>query len=467
MRRFSLSSGLLLLSAACAIHINDAPSPASPSTAAPRPAPAPAPVAPAPVAPVAHVAPPPATPVAPATTALSLHPTFRGVAPVNVATRPRYAPSTTPATPPPQEPPPAILAKLRANPSKTCGAHEVAPGVWVHIDCEKYTPVTSAKMHATFKKARLFRQGMLRADDAAAHLPRMTSDRGDAALPASVDHRADGLEGPIKYQGQVGACSGFGLSAAMDNAIRRLGKNETTSAAQVWANYGKPGMALAGDSNYQKGIVSVDAWPFDGAEACRFTVFDPDPRAYPCGDYYSVKQGSARTDPSAMKKVTDANGSGHFKLVAFDSIPDHPANIPDIMATLATGADLWIALELDIDYWRDSALGADKSIRDCVRCGETHAVALAGYRTTAKGRQFLIHNSWGTSWGEGGYAWVSENAIKHHMWWPYKVTMAEVGGHTSLLTDDDCAEDELVDSVTGDCGKICPDDGRPAGGKCG
>jgi Papain family cysteine protease len=454
MRRSSLFLAVLLLSAACAIHINDGPPAAAPPVAAtPRPAPAPAPV-PAPVA-------------SPPSTAVPAHLAFRGVAPVHMATRPHYAPSLTPATPPQPPPNATVLAKLKANPSRTCGAHEVAPGVWVNIDCEPYTRVTSAKMHATFRKARLFRQGMLRADDASTSPARSTSDRGEAALPAAVDHRADGLEGPIKYQGQVGACSGFGLSAAMDNAIRRLGKTDTTSAAQVWANYGKPGMALAGDSNFQKGIVSVDAWPFDGAEACRFTVFDPDPRMYPCGDYYNVKQGSARSDPSSMKKVTDANAAGHFKLVAFDSIPDHPANIPDIMATLATGADLWIALELDIDYWRDSALAADKSIHDCVRCGETHAVALAGYRTTPTGRQFLIHNSWGTSWGDGGYAWVSENAVKNHMWWPYKVTMAEVGGHTSLLTDDDCAEDELVDSVTGDCGKICPDDSRPASGKCG
>jgi hypothetical protein len=254
----------------------------------------------------------------------------------------------------------------------------------------------------------------------------------------------------------------------MDNANRRLGRELATSPAQVWAHYGKPSMDLAGDSNLQKGIVSWDDWPYTGKEACLYEVFDPDPRAYPCGDYYGVKQGSGRTDPGLLKKITDNDAKGTFKLTAIDRLPDHPANIPDLMATIASGVDLWVALELDIDFWRDSALLADKSIKDCVECRETHAVTLAGYRTNSNGRQFLLHNSWGTSWGDGGYAWVSENAVKNHMWWPYKVTMAPAGGNPSdfQLTDDDCAEDELIDSVTGQCAKMCADDSRPTGGRC-
>jgi hypothetical protein len=36
----------------------------------------------------------------------------------------------------------------------------------------------------------------------------------------------------------------------------------------------------------------------------------------------------------------------------------------------------------------------------------------------------------------------------------------------NALTDDDCGENELVDSVTGQCAAMCPDDSRPANGKC-
>ena len=40
-----------------------------------------------------------------------------------------------------------------------------------------------------------------------------------------------------------------------------------------------------------------------------------------------------------------------------------------------------------------------------------HAVTMAGYRETPQGRQFLLHNNWGTSWGDKGYGWISEAMV--------------------------------------------------------
>ena len=62
-----------------------------------------------------------------------------------------------------------------------------------------------------------------------------------AALPDGVDHRNDGTEGPIKDQGQVGSCTSFSLSSAMDNAIRRQNKSDTISSLHIWSHYGYPG----------------------------------------------------------------------------------------------------------------------------------------------------------------------------------------------------------------------------------
>lgn len=36
----------------------------------------------------------------------------------------------------------------------------------------------------------------------------------------------------------------------------------------------------------------------------------------------------------------------------------------------------------------------------------------------------------------------------------------------NALTDDDCSATQLVDSVTGQCAQMCPDDSRPANGQC-
>lgn len=38
-----------------------------------------------------------------------------------------------------------------------------------------------------------------------------------------------------------------------------------------------------------------------------------------------------------------------------------------------------------------------------------HAVVTVGYGNAASGRCFLIRNSWGSSWGDNGYAWIAED----------------------------------------------------------
>ena len=52
------------------------------------------------------------------------------------------------------------------------------------------------------------------------------------------------------------------------------------------------------------------------------------------------------------------------------------------------------------------------------------AVTPSRWRATARPRtatQFLVHNNWGTSWGDGGYGWVSEAMVQKWMNFAYKV----------------------------------------------
>jgi hypothetical protein len=179
------------------------------------------------------------------------------------------------------------------------------------------------------------------------------------------------------------------------------------------------------------------------------------------------------------------------------------------------------------DAWTGPQVQSSGVVPDWSSEDGGHAVVLAGYRVTPSGRQFLVHNSWGPSWGDHGYGWISEAMIKSHAQYAYTVkvvdkaanvppptpvpaqqpngsescpagftivpgvplcqkacsTSADCGAGaqcarltqqagptvcvtTNPLTDDDCGEGELVDLVTGQCAAACANGGRPAAGLC-
>ena len=41
-----------------------------------------------------------------------------------------------------------------------------------------------------------------------------------------------------------------------------------------------------------------------------------------------------------------------------------------------------------------------------------HAMVIIGYKVTANGLLFLVRNSWGTDWRDGGYCWMTEDYIR-------------------------------------------------------
>ncbi|MEA2753651.1 MAG: hypothetical protein QOI41_7794 [Myxococcales bacterium] len=389
----------------------------------------------------------------------------------------------------------SALQSLASRNPKACGLLQVAPGVFARIDCQAYSPSTRAVAHLSPRKALALtnhttqwqplqffglriQQGLAQGFSkgifqrpvngtqqgvaGASNAPVIVAD----AVPGTVDHRAQNLEGPIKDQGPVGACTAFSLSTTIDNAAIRAGKMQAGSGSQasspnhVWSGYGFPQMGAAADATLNRPLSTLAVWGASFSEECKISTPDDD-----CGSAVSppVVPGTFRTDPLIQAKMRTADASPVYRVVGFDKLDTQPVQIDQLTQTLASGADLWVALRIDGFAW--SKVKKDGIIPDWNAPNGGHAVTLAGYRQTANGKQFLVHNNWGTSWGEGGYAWLSEAMVQQWMNFAYKVRI-DGGVPPANLTDDDCGADEMVDVAKGTCAPICPDNSRPNNG-CG
>ena len=185
---------------------------------------------------------------------------------------------------------PINLAALQGLLGTRCAPREVAPGEYATLDCGVSRWVSRA----------------------VAYLPRLSIATGP--LPAAVDHRGSGTEGPIKSQGAVGACTAFSLSSTMDNAVRRMGRGDVIAPLHVWSRYGIPEMGTAGDENVDKTLSLESTWPYDPAQACEL---DREPLDS-CGRAYGVTPGSAGADSALQARKTAADAQGRYRLVAVE-----------------------------------------------------------------------------------------------------------------------------------------------------
>lgn len=373
--------------------------------------------------------------------------------------------------------PPNAIA-LRALQTSPCAPEEVAPGVWASFDCSNPEPMRRAS----------------------AFVQRFQAFAGP--LPIVVDHRAFGLEGPVKDQGAVGACTAFSLSTAMESAVRRMGRQDVISPLHIWSKYGIPMMGLAGDQNVEERIALEPSWPYDPVKACKLTRQPLDS----CGSAYGVASGTGVFDPRLRAEQKVADAAGRYRLVSVEQLNTSPVSPQEIAAVLASGDDLWASFWVDTNAWKHRSL-SNGVIPEYQRRGSSgHAVVIAGYRTIGLSRQFLIHNSWSERWGEGGYGWISESMVVRHLRAAYRVRVADASGAAppappspqpqpppagdcpsgqakapvfgvclpaipgfSIPTPPvpgACAQGQVLDLMTGQCAPACPGGASAVGGLC-
>uniref|UniRef100_A0A3Q3MEC7 Cathepsin 12 n=1 Tax=Mastacembelus armatus TaxID=205130 RepID=A0A3Q3MEC7_9TELE len=191
----------------------------------------------------------------------------------------------------------------------------------------------------------------------------------------SVDYRNMGYVTEVKDQGFCGSCWAFSTTGAIEGQMYKrtgqlvsLSEQNLVDCSRPYGTFGCNGawMANAFDYVINNGLQSTNTYPYTSD-------------TQPC--YYD--------STLAVAHITD-----------YRFIPkgDEQA-LADAVATIGP-----ITVAIDADH--ASFLFYSSGIYDEPSCNPnnlSHAVLLVGYGSEAGQDYWIIKNSWGTSWGEGGY----------------------------------------------------------------
>jgi hypothetical protein len=274
-------------------------------------------------------------------------------------------------------------------------------------------------------------------------------------LPQVVDHRADATEGPVRKQTGP-QCTAFAFTSALDHAYSRwTGQPGHFSVMQVWARYDVLHEHAAADDNAGTTIADESSWPYDGKVATSWMKCPAQP-----------KPGQVCGKPIDSARLTQVDGQAIAEITQIEALSTTELDL--VREKLAGGQDVTVAVRLP-SFALAGEPGA-KYVLGVPADGSTkppkigHEILLAGYAMLPVGNYYLIHNSWGPAWGDGGYAWIHEDILKR-FWNDNLVIVPDVeplsierlrdrphGGLTAA-----CPSGQLPDSISGACEGACAD----------
>lgn len=195
-------------------------------------------------------------------------------------------------------------------------------------------------------------------------------------LPASVDWRDQGVVSPVKDQGACGSCWAFAATETVESAYAVASGTLLELAPQVYVSCMSNPDKCGGTGGCEGAIAEL---------AFNYTV---DNGIALASDYAYTQSDSPCKDFTPAVKV-----DGYVTL---------PANDADALATaLATIGPISVSVAAS----QFSLYGGGVFTGCTGSSGATinHAVQAVGYSSD----YWLIRNSWGASWGEGGYIKLS------------------------------------------------------------
>ncbi|KAG0528037.1 hypothetical protein BDA96_06G284200 [Sorghum bicolor] len=256
-------------------------------------------------------------------------------------------------------------------------AHNARAGArGYRLGINRFADLTNAEFRAAYLSA-----GARNGTATAATGERYRHD-GVEALPEFVDWRQKGAVAPVKNQGQCGSCWAFSAVGAVEGINQIVTGELVTLSEQELVDCSKNGQNGGCD-----GGMMDDAFAFIVGNGGIDTDKD-----YP----YTARDG----------KCDVAKRSRH--VVSIDGFEGVPRNDEKSLQKAVAHQPVAVAIEAGGREFQLYQSGVFTG-----RCGTSldHGVVAVGYGTEADGGRdyWLVRNSWGADWGEGGYIRMERN----------------------------------------------------------
>ncbi|TRY94402.1 hypothetical protein DNTS_027943 [Danionella cerebrum] len=199
---------------------------------------------------------------------------------------------------------------------------------------------------------------------------------------SSVDLRAQGYVTEVKDQGYCGSCWAFSTTGAIEGQMSKqtgqlvsLSEQQLVDCSRSYGTYGCSGawMANAYDYVIKNGLERTETYPYTSADT------------QPC--FYD--------ESSVVARIAD------YRFL--------PAGDEQALAdAVATVGPITVAVDADNPSFLFYSSGIYKE-SNCNPNNLNHAMLVVGYGSEEGNDYWILKNSWGTGWGEGGYMRMIRN----------------------------------------------------------